>query len=437
MAGWGPLPIGPGATQMIKDLRAMNAQIYGTIFASSGVISGDVTIEGTFIGNDYLSSNWDGTIPVNLSSADSGATAGFAWDASLGSAQLMGNLFVGGSLVLLGSGAFKTADSGQRVEMGATEDDRIKFYTGDSFENNPGKIMSAVTGAGSTRTLDTQIVGPSTTGDIGSMFMALQSESNNDSSTPPKLVVGYTGNSAQTPEVDLIGYVLAKTPGVNQGATSREDGALFVDSTAFTLGSTAGNIVASQSWAWATGNNVSLELQAIRDATGSDWNTMAVGFRRITDNISQASLWFKGNTVIVGGTSSGYGKAFAVNGELEMKPGTTGSGTNATFAGGVASFYVLQRNTSARRYKRRISYGWQDYLAGIDLKPAYFWRPDDEAWYFDFIAEDLADQNPVFGQYNEETNEIENYHKPAVMAVLAAKVNALEAQVKEHCNGVH
>ncbi len=98
MAGWGPLPIGPGATQMIKDLRAMNAQIYGTIFASSGVISGDVTIEGTFIGNDYLSSNWDGTIPVNLTTADTGATVGFAWDASLGSAQLMGNMWVGGDI---------------------------------------------------------------------------------------------------------------------------------------------------------------------------------------------------------------------------------------------------------------------------------------------------------------------------------------------------
>ena len=436
MAGWGPLPIGPGATQMVKDLRAMNAQIYGTLFASAGVISGDVTIEGTFIGNDYLSSNWDGANPVDLSSVDGAATVGFAFDASLGSAQLMGSLFVGGSLVLDGSGAFKTAASGQRIEMSANEDDRIKLYTGDSFENNPGKVMSVVTGSGSTRTLDTQIVGPSTTGDIGSMFMALQSESNNDSSTPPKLVVGYTGGSGQTPEVDLIDWVLIKAAGENQGATSRDDGALLVDTKSLVLDSGSGSIIAAQSWAWATGNSVNLELQAVRDPVGSDWQTMAIGFRRITDGTSQSSLWFKGSQVIVGQTSSQYNKTLAVAGEAEFQPYSGGGSANVLLTGGVNGWYVMQHITSARRFKSHIDYDVLDYLAGIELSPAHFYREDDDKWYYDFIAEDLADQDVLFGQYNED-GVIMNYHKPSVSAILAAKVNALEAQVKELQNGVH
>ena len=70
------------------------------------------------------------------------------------------------------------------------------------------------------------------------------------------------------------------------------------------------------------------------------------------------------------------------------------------------------------------------------LLPAYFYRPDDDAWYFDFIAEDLAEQDSIFGVYDDD-GEIENYEKPAVLAILAAKVNRLEAHVKECCNGVH
>ncbi len=113
------------------------------------------------------------------------------------------DLGIDGTLTMISGGVFRTATSGNRIEITASEDDRINLYTGDSFENNPGKLIGVVTGSGATRTLDTQIVGPSTTGDIGSTAIILRSESNNDATTPPGVLFVHTGGSSQTPEFRL------------------------------------------------------------------------------------------------------------------------------------------------------------------------------------------------------------------------------------------
>ena len=80
---WQPLATGEGATPMLKSLRAMNAQIYGSIFASAGTIGGDFTVSG--------------------------------------------NMFVSGNIELTGGGVFRTAASGIRVELTA-DSDVINFY---------------------------------------------------------------------------------------------------------------------------------------------------------------------------------------------------------------------------------------------------------------------------------------------------------------------
>ena len=73
-----PLPPGSNAAQTIRRLRAIDAEIFGTLFASAGVIGGDVTIEGEAVVTDIYSSNWDGTTPLAL--PDSGAALGYALD---------------------------------------------------------------------------------------------------------------------------------------------------------------------------------------------------------------------------------------------------------------------------------------------------------------------------------------------------------------------
>lgn len=120
----------------------------GWIFRGDG--SGE--INDLIVRGDIESGNWDGASPANLTTADTGATAGFYHDSSVGSAQLMGNLFVGGDIELFdGDGIFRSAASDEpRVEIGFTDfatttTSQIDFYTTDDIEGgSPGSVYKAV-----------------------------------------------------------------------------------------------------------------------------------------------------------------------------------------------------------------------------------------------------------------------------------------------------
>lgn len=123
---------------------------------NGGVLTGDFDVTGD------LSGNWDGASPASLTTVDGAATTGYYFDSSLGAAQLMGSLWLGGDITLTGSGAFHSApDGNHRVELQQT---RLAFYddadslkgtikvdaTSDDFEirsqvyPSPGIVMSDV-----------------------------------------------------------------------------------------------------------------------------------------------------------------------------------------------------------------------------------------------------------------------------------------------------
>lgn len=114
------------------------------------------------------------------------------------------------------------------------------------------------------------------------------------------------------------------------------------------------------------------------------------------------------------------------NGYVYHAPPTTGSAANACWILASGSIYYMMRSTSARKYKDQIDYGFP--LADYELRPNKHWRLDDEKYFVGFIADDLAEQNPIFATYDED-GEVENYEDRAVLAVLAAKVNRLEELV--------
>ncbi len=62
--------------------------------------NGNAEFNDVLIRGDLESGNWDGSSPANLTSFDSGATAGFYLDSSVGAAQFSGDLFIGGRLEL-------------------------------------------------------------------------------------------------------------------------------------------------------------------------------------------------------------------------------------------------------------------------------------------------------------------------------------------------
>lgn len=80
---------------------------------------------------DYKSSNWDGADPATLTSADGTATAGYYFDASEGAGQMMGDLFLGGSIDVEGTldftNTFGATASSMTLGAGSTSVG-INFY---------------------------------------------------------------------------------------------------------------------------------------------------------------------------------------------------------------------------------------------------------------------------------------------------------------------
>ncbi len=147
-----------------------------------------------------------------------------------------------GTLTLSAGGAFQSAETGQRVTIEEGDSDRLHLYTGDSFEAIPGSLRASVSGSGSTRTLQSTLFSPPTTGDSDGVTLVVRSESNDDSTFAPGVVFGYAGGSTQDPEfhlqndfhlmVDDLGTVTAPAIGIgtngDDGIFSPTDGQLGI-----------------------------------------------------------------------------------------------------------------------------------------------------------------------------------------------------------------
>lgn len=388
----------------------------------------DITVRG-----DIVSTNWDGTIPIDLSSYDVGATAGFALDSSEGTAQFMGDMFVGGDLRLRGSTArFGTGPTGgPRIDMvagqsadGADNALFTMFYLtniADPTINSHPSIAAFVSGRGTPGETNTLNLRSGAYGSDGRGHITITSRSLDGSSNPTALVrIGGPG-------------------GPTRFAAS--DAAFFDDRTFFSDGSASQPAIAFQSdtdtGIYLEGNNFLgfAASGARRFAMGSvalqgDGSTGGVQIRSAPGSASTPDYSFVGDTDTGMFRPGVDGLGFAAGGSevgranpngLNTISGTTGSAANVFLQD--AGLRPFLRSTSARKYKSRISYNPK--LADIDLRPAKFYRKDDKAWYYGFIADDLAEQDPLLGVY--EDGEVENYDQRAVLAVLAAKVNRLES----------
>lgn len=145
---------------------AGNAWFYGT-----------TTLGGsTVVLADLYSGNWvsgGGSVPATL--PDTSATTGYYLDYSAGKAQFqdiyaeggqIGNLFIVDTLTLSTGGVFRTADSGQRVEISEAENDRINFFSGLAAESAEGYAYTY--GVSSNPVF--ALVGPTSTGQSGLDF---------------------------------------------------------------------------------------------------------------------------------------------------------------------------------------------------------------------------------------------------------------------------
>jgi hypothetical protein len=123
-----------------------------------------------------------------------------------------------------------------------------------------------------------------------------------------------------------------------------------------------------------------------------------------------------------------------INGVVEMTLGATGflvpNIWNSTTTSGantvVQSDGRLRLSTSAKRFKKNIKTA--DWLADINLRPVTFESKESGTKRIGLIADEVVEELPDAGVYSDE-GLVMNYEKDAVIALLLAKINRLEADV--------
>lgn len=403
-----------------------------------------ITIQG-----DLVSSNWDGAEPLDLSSVDTVATAGFAFDSSAGSAQFEGDLFLGGTLELQG-GTFRTALSGQRIEI--TDNDRIRFYTGDADEIQYGYIYADVDASNDPvlRITSPALTGPTShtmtfgnddiiVSGVGTVLFDIQ-----QGSTGAQLSVGAVDIYDLIGGSNLEGLSVPNVATIYNSSNANLVGVSILDGSASHPGLRFLDDPDNGMYRRTT-NSISLSAGGTEIVRINNSSTPQLQFGSTSSSVTDV-YWGLGSNDYISrhdgaGVKNWYfysdgSEVFRINasfirstGNLEGVPSTTGTAANATWIVVSGSIYQVRRNTSARKYKSRITHN-VDYLADVELQPAKFYRKDDKRWMFGLIADDLAEQQPLLGLYGGD-DEVENFDDRGVLAVLAAKVNRLERQVAE------
>ena len=326
------------------------------------------------------------------------------------------DLTVDGTLTMNATGVFKTAASGVRLEIqGSALTSRIRFFDAAGVESfiQEGALRDIqLVGGGGLITMHIR-------GTVGDGHVRVSGPVRHADGTAAKTSVSFFndidlglyrfGANDMAIAANSTAVARFKQAGENQGPTSRQDGALFIDTAYHELDSGAGSIIAGQSWEWDVGANLSsLELQVLRDAAGSSHTTAAIGFRRITDTTSQSSLWFTSSGVGIG--TSGPSKVLTVAGTISAAPRTHTTGGQATAWFNVSgSDYELSRNTSSKRYKQNVKSLIFDAARYGGLRPVTF-NPKDKTerdsrngrLAIGQIAEEVADLYPELAVYDEQ-----------------------------------
>lgn len=429
-----PLPPGNNAAEMIRRLRAIDAEIFGTLYAQAGIIGGDVVIEGTATIDDILSTGWvggGGADPVNLATYDTGATAGYAWDASVGSAQLMGNLFIGGNINFIDAGGILNWYDGADVLQAYIRVDgtsglmRITGTGGATLE------MSSIIEMNDVEVTDFLKLSAGT----GNLIMEAATEASNTSDA--QIRQGYSGGTGNWTE--WVSHVSTSMAGMSMGMYS--DVFQMTDSAS---GVTAGNLMLEISRAgslslYGSGNQLAIysrdnddQVAILYNPTGNELHSYISGATRFRVHASGAEVtgtltasvidlsneiqfplggsssdpsaaWGDGDTGIFESTdgklqftaegtdrfmvdgraganavnvvNAGFGVGFQntllTSNYIYNTPPTSGSAANALWILAAGSIYYLVRSTSSRRYKRKIK-DWGETTWISRLRPVSY-----------------------------------------------------------------
>lgn len=487
MAGWGPLPTGLGATPMLKELRAMNAQIHGTMFASYGQI-GDLTVTGDVTVGDVTGihtllrgdagiidfrddNDGDAYAPISYPSLLPGLVEenppsgterrydmylfGAEWD--IGTApwiRLTSDNFLDGEFVQIGVGALSNASvyvtvdgAGIWLQDGTAAAPYLAFNADDDtglYSFAPNELGFAAGGLHIMKVWDEGLVIDHAAGRAGSLGLFVWNEHASGYGVLElggKLGAYIDFKYLEATDFDMrLRLTGANVLTVSGGALDLDGGNIqgfgqltFADAEVWNM-----NISGSD---FRIREDTSARLTIVDDSTGGTFDfrdTPGTLLARLSDND-----WTVRGALRAGNLTTGL-----TDGYIYWIPDSTGAGTNVVASVASGGTYYLRLDSSSKRFKSSISYDFGN-LVDIDLRPASFWRDDDRGHFLGWIAEDLAEQDYRLATYSQDGLEeggVIDHTKPvvvqdidlkAVTAVLGAKVNRLEAQVKEILDGIH
>lgn len=431
------LIIGGGTKGVIRS-QNMNGTDTGWAIYGDGTafFGGSVVFAG-----DIYSSNWDGAIPADLSAGpDQTAEAGYYLDSSAGSMHLEGDLWVDGQF-------------GVKIITGFAQVASFSYSAGGGYAgiSSGVDLMLAGTGVSSDVYIRTNQPGgdiffqPSSTSVTKitvSQFSTTFAHSlifDNGSATTPGLattdlntgffrsgtdVMQHTVNGTATQQLYNYGLLGLGTSAylINAGVATAASAAAPVYS--FSGDSNTGIYRwTSDHIGFATAGVQAGGITSIGTIRMKGYGTAGNATYTFVDDLDTGMYRYSTNRL---GFSAGGGYAASFTSTqfyaYSARNNTTGSAANSLIQ---ASDGRMYRSTSLRAHKSRITYN-VDYLADIDLMPTKFYRKDDSAWMYGFIAEDLVDQDRLLGDWDQEDGELQGYDTRAVIAILAAKVNRLE-----------
>lgn len=381
----------------IKTTEFISSENY--VAGTSGwIIDGDGNAEfnAVVVRGDIESGNWDGASPANLSSVDTTATAGFYLDSSAGAAQFEGNMWIGGNLIMDGSGIFRT---------GPTTAARVSIPAGGS---------------------SIQFLSPS-----ASTFIVQRSTA---PSGGDGLVIGHSGGAQM--EFDDVGGMYANDPIINSGGLMSIDG-VNVPAYAYLRSESTGlyrTTTNTQAIRCGGTNVVSINLSGV-NIVG---NLAAGDGSSVASNI--AASFFADDVTNVRAIRGNYDNSEATDRVLDIVSDQGGAGTTHLYI--QANGNVLNTNNSYgaisdRRLKVKSSIvAARSYLEDLRRLPVRKYRfKGQEETLLGFIADEVE---PIFPGMVETSRERDGGYQSVKTTVLipmlvtaiqemADRIEALEA----------
>ncbi len=447
---WPPSPNEAGANQLVKRLKALNADIFGTIQAVDGVFSGDIDVTGNLLVTGDIFAGDTSAISTQLDGSSGiirfSDVLGDGNDPDVKANILPGLATEGGSnrrFDLYLNGALWTGNDLPWVRLTSDNhiDDALIQLGIGALSNgiltvDAAKILMSKQIQSDFGTLAAPAYSFDGDADLGAYRSGANEISHAMGSSARRWIMGAGYLTAQTVTgAARISITAGSASNPSYGFEGDQDTGMYRYTTngiAWTVSSGRRLSLASdylRAFDGITAGSAAIRVGGVGDVAAPTYTWVGdanTGMYRIASDTIGFSM---GNSLglVLGG---GGNEISARNGHhfIDYAPSTAGApGSNAMWVNLSGAIYELRRDSSAAVYKTKITDAPE--LADVPLYPSDFYVEGNHR--YGLIADHIARDLPDAAIYKVDTGEVDDYQNRAILAVLAAKANKAEARIGE------